>query len=225
MKRARINFKEAAWLLALLMLLLFLWDTPPVYPLRILVVFFHELSHAIMTWLTGGEVVQLAITPAEGGFCVSSGGSRFLITSAGYLGSLLWGGALLLLSTRHGKLALVTATLGLLLFGASLLFVRPLAGFGFFFGLAVGLALIAAAWWLPAQANAAILKIVGLTSCCYALFDIKEDLFGIPNAPTDATLLAELTGIPALLWGLLWAAVAVPAALGFLWYAVRRNSG
>ncbi|MBI2431425.1 MAG: M50 family metallopeptidase, partial [Candidatus Hydrogenedentes bacterium] len=64
-----------------------------------------------------------------------------------------------------------------------------------------------------------------LTSCCYALFDIKEDLFGTPNASTDATLLAELTGIPALLWGLLWAAVAVPAALGFLWYAVRRNSG
>ena len=36
----------------------------------------------------------------EGGYCKTIGGSRFVILSAGYLGSLLWGGLILIGASR-----------------------------------------------------------------------------------------------------------------------------
>ena len=70
-------------------LLLFFWDSGFVYPFRILVVFFHEMGHALMTVITGGRVAELGLNHMEGGHTLSMGGNRFLILNAGYLGSLL----------------------------------------------------------------------------------------------------------------------------------------
>jgi hypothetical protein len=42
----------------------------------------------------------------------------------------------------------------------------------------------------------------------YALFDVRDDVFRAPgDAVSDATMLAELTGLPASLWGLGWIAL------------------
>ena len=74
-----------------------LWDTAFIYPLKIFVVLLHEVSHAIAIWATGGVVDHIVLDPRQGGATLGRGGSAFLALSAGYLGSLLWGTALVLL--------------------------------------------------------------------------------------------------------------------------------
>ena len=89
------------WQLLLLTALVFaLWQTPVVVPLKILIVFFHEVSHAIATFLTGGEVISLSISANQGGVVWSRGGNRFITLTAGYLGSLMIGIGLLIAATR-----------------------------------------------------------------------------------------------------------------------------
>ena len=64
-----------------------LWPTPIVYPLKVFVVFLHELSHGLMAVATGGRIESIALDWREGGETVSLGGSAILTLSAGYLGS------------------------------------------------------------------------------------------------------------------------------------------
>jgi len=95
-----INLAEVGMLLAIMVVAWLLWDTVLILPLKILVVFFHELSHGLMAIVTGGEIVRIEVVRQEGGLCVTQGGNRFLTLSAGYVGSLCWGGLLLVLAAR-----------------------------------------------------------------------------------------------------------------------------
>lgn len=184
-----------------------LWDTPFVFPLKIFVVFLHELSHGLAAILTGGSIVRIELSAAEGGFCVSRGGVPFLVTSAGYLGSLAWGAALLLLGARARSGHFVLGFLGLVFFATTLLFVRSL--FGFAYGLTAGALLVWAALRLSPSASAALTKVLGVTSCLYAVWDIGSDTLSRSLANSDASTLARMTGIPAVLWGVLWITIAL----------------
>ena len=203
-------------LLVVVVLIVLLWDTWIVYPLKILVVFFHELSHGLAAVLTGGSIERIELQAAEGGMAVTRGGSRFVILSAGYLGSLLLGGLLLVAAARSRHDRRILAGLGVVLLGVTLLFVRPWFGFGMLFGLTTGAALLAAARLLGSAAADILLKVIGLTSCLYAVLDIKSDVLDRSELQSDARMLAELTGLPTVVWGLIWIVVAVLATLGFL---------
>ena len=64
--------------------------------------------------------------------------------------------------------------------------------------------------------------VLGLTSCLYAVLDIKSDVLDRPGLPSDAAMLTELTGLPTLFWGVLWITLAL-AACGLLFrWAWRR---
>lgn len=205
------------WKLALVFLaVVLLWDTWAVYPLKILVVFFHEMGHGLAAILTGGSVVEIQLQKEQGGHAVTQGGSRFLILTAGYLGSLLFGGAILLLAARSRNDKAITATLGVILIVVTLLFVRPWFGFGMLFGLGTGAALLLAAAYLGKHGNDWLLRVIGLTSCLYAVLDIKSDILDRPELESDARMLAEHTGIPTLVWGVLWILVALVATFWFV---------
>ena len=120
------------WQLILLTLLIAaLWQTPIVTPLRILVVFFHELSHAIATIATGGRVVEMSITAMEGGHVLSLGGNRFLTLGAGYTGSLLIGVALVLLAVRTHWDRRVVGGLGIMMLTVAALYLRDVFALAF----------------------------------------------------------------------------------------------
>ena len=199
----------------------YLWNTWIVYPLKILVVFFHELSHGLMAVITGGSIKEIRIVAAQGGVCVTAGGNRFLTLSAGYLGSLVLGGVILVLATRTRYDQTIATVIGGLMLLISLLFVRPIISFGIFFGLLAGLAMIAAGKYLSEDSNDFILKVIGLTSCLYAVLDIKSDVLDRPYLRSDARMLAELTHLPTIFWGLLWITIAVIAAVFFLLVACK----
>jgi hypothetical protein len=196
----------------------FLWNTPVVYPLKIFVVLLHEVSHAIAAIATGGSIQRIELTLDQGGACFCPGGNAFLTLSAGYLGSVAWGALLLTLATgaakRH-RLALIAV--GALLAAMTALYVRT--AFGLVFGLAAGFALIAAACSLPGAFQKGILLVLGLTSSLYAILDIKSDIIDRPELQSDAAMLADLTGIPTVVWGIFWIGIACLVS----WWLFRRS--
>jgi hypothetical protein len=212
--RARFLAGFVAYMVALWLL----WDTAAIYPLKIFVVFLHELSHGLAAIFTGGSITRIEITSNQGGVCYCGGGSRFLTLSAGYLGSLLWGVGLLLIAEGRRFWHLVTLmALGAIVVAVSVLYIR--SPFGLAFGVLFGLALIGMAKYLPLEIQTIALRVVGLTSCLYAILDIKSDILDRPQLRSDARMLAELTGVPTLVWGLFWTGIALAVS----WWLLRRT--
>jgi len=185
-----------------------LWETPLVYPLKVFVVFLHEISHGIVAVATGGAIHQITLSPLLGGACHCPGGNAFLTLSAGYLGSLFWGGVILEAGRRAGRRAdRVVHLAGGAMVVITLLFVR--GAFGLVFGILFGTGLLLAARSMSNDANRTLLSVLGLTSCLYAVLDIKADILDRPLLESDAAMLGDLTGVPTLVWGVLWITIAV----------------
>jgi len=186
----------------------FLWDTAFAWPLQMFVVLLHELSHGLVALATGGTIREIGLSPDQGGFCRCPGGNAFLTLSAGYLGSLGWGVLLLELGRRGSwasRIALGIGGAGILALGL----VTARSPFTLVLCLAAGAALLLAAGRLMARGRAFLLTALGLTSCLYAVLDIKSDILDRPGLPSDATALARLTGVPAAAWGTLWIVVSL----------------
>ena len=199
-------------------LALWFWHSPVLWPVKVLVVLFHELGHAIATWATGGTVVEIGLSPQQGGHALSAGGMRLAILNAGYLGSLLWGILLLAVARRRTSARAGLAALGLVVVVTTVWLVRPIIGFGFGFGAVMGVVLIACSRLLPATAAQVVLRGLGVFSILYALFDIRDDVFlADATALTDASMLAAETGVPSMIWGVLWLALGI----GVVWAARR----
>jgi len=203
--------------------LLFFWDSPALVPLKILIVLFHELSHALMTIVTGGEVVSMTLSGDQGGAVLSRGGNRFLTLSAGYLGSLLFGCGLYLLARGSKRDALWSGMLALVLALTALIFTRNLFGFVFSLGAAIAVGLLAR--FGGASANDIVLKAVGLASMLYVPADIVSDTLSRSHLRSDARMLAEEFGGFTQMWGVLWLVIAVVAIAGTLYLGWRRPAG
>src|SRR6185295_11413167 len=81
--------------------------------------------------------------------------------------------------------------------------------FGFAYGLAAGVALLAAARWLSNRTADMLLRILGTVSGLYAVWDIASDALFRSVPVSDANALAALTGVPGVVWALLWIAVSI----------------
>ena len=197
-------------------LALLLWDSFVAFPFRIFVVFLHEISHGLAAVVTGGAIESIGLSFDEGGVCRTRGGWPFLILNAGYLGSLFWGATFLVLGERRTRSRTVLAVVGAFTLLVTLFYVRTL--FGFAYGLLAGGALMAVAAKLRPAVSEVLLAAIGATSALYAVWDIASDaLFRHSNA-SDAAALAQVTGIPAVVWGVAWIAVS----LGVLGYVIKR---
>ena len=186
---------------------LVLWDTVVAYPFRVFVVFLHEISHGLAAVLTGGRIVSIGLSVNEGGVCVTQGGWRVVVLSAGYLGSLLWGALFLLLGGRRRRAPGVIALVGLFTLVVTLLYVRT--WFGFLYGLLAAGAFMLVATKLKPAASEILLAAIGVMSCLYAVWDISSDVLLRSIPCSDAAALATLTGIPGFVWGVLWVLASI----------------
>src|SRR5690606_21656012 len=166
-RRLHLTAAFAAYFVALWLL----WETPVVYPLKVFVVLLHEISHGLAALATGGSVHRIVLGMDEGGATYAAGGNAFVVLSAGYLGSLAWGLALLLAArARAARVRLAAGALGVLLLVVAVLYVRNL--FGIVFTLVFGAALLFASQRLGPVLLARMLTVLGLTSALYAVLDI-----------------------------------------------------
>jgi hypothetical protein len=212
-RRLRLLLGIAAFYIALW----FLWYTPVIFPLKIFVVLLHEISHALAALATGGTVERILLNIDQGGATYIRGGNAFLILSAGYLGSLLWGLLLIeLAGMRTQRARWAVTVLGAFVLLVAALYVRNM--FGFVFTAVFGVALVIASRKLAPRGVAAVLLVLGLTSALYALLDIRSDILDRPHVQSDAAMLADLTGVPTVAWGILWIGLALVAC----WFGLRR---
>lgn len=216
----RLRSISPIWLLIGFGLFL-LWTTPLIYPLKLFVVFLHELSHGMMAVATGGRLDHFVVNGNEGGHAISIGGSRFLILSAGYLGSLMWGGLILLIAARTNYDKALSVSLGLVTVLITLVFTRNT--FGIAFGMLFGTGLILAGKYVRESINDWMLRTIGFATCIYAILDIASDVLWRSALKSDARMLAELTGIPTLIWGSFWILLAIVGTGFFLSLASRAN--
>jgi hypothetical protein len=96
---------NARWLLLAILLTVLLFILPfaqvVTYPFLIFSTFIHETAHAVTAVLTGGRVDSLIVRLNGSGVTYTRGGIQFLISSAGYIGTILFGGILLIVSRRR----------------------------------------------------------------------------------------------------------------------------
>jgi hypothetical protein len=213
-----------------------------VYPVRLFATFIHEGGHVLATVLTGNSVQSLTVSPDASGEVYSLGTGWFsglLISSAGYLGTTAFGAGLLAwirfgfssriaLYISAGFVAVMTLFFGFLapIFN---LFATVTVG-GLFFTiisgafLAVGLAAIAKFASLK-WANLAV-AFLAVQCLLNAVFDLTNVLFisAMTNAHSDAANMAAATGIPGIVWVLIWFVVSiVMISIGLRIYAVNKN--
>jgi hypothetical protein len=191
-----------------------LWESSVLYPLKLFVVFLHELSHAMAVVLTGGRLhpPYITINSLQGGACTyvrpDSAVARFLIFSAGYLGSVLWGLLLCTLAVDGKARARESvAVVGTMMLCITVFYIRNV--FGVAFGVCFSAGLVAYARFVPIQGCSWLLTCLGLTSCLYAILDVKSDVLDRPHVHSDAYFLWRLTGVPTMVWGILWIAISL----------------
>ncbi len=211
------------WQLILISLLVFLlWNTPATFPLRVLIVFLHEIAHGLAAVLTGGSIESISVNMEEGGVTYTRGGSRFVILSAGYVGSLLLGIALFLIALKTHADRAVMALLGALALLIALIYTDGLFPKGF--AAATGLIMLLTARFLNRSVNDLVLRLIGLTSMIYVPYDIFSDTLARSALQSDARMLAEEFGGTTMFWGGLWLVLSLAAILLSLRYGLGKDS-
>jgi hypothetical protein len=215
---ARWRWRELLGLIGLGLALLLLWRVPGLswiaWPFRLFGTFVHELSHGLAALATGGQFQRFVVNPDLSGLAWSAGGVRWIVASAGYVGSAVFG-ALLILA---GRLLPARSVLGLLGLAFALLcafYVRN--AFGAVTGLGFAAALLLAAVYLRGLWAEALLLVLALQLLLDGFQSVIDLVFlsARGDVHTDAATLAGLTGLPAPAWAVLWglfsAGVAVAA--------------
>jgi len=208
------------------------------YPFQLFVTFIHEGGHALAAVVTGNSVRGLSVALDTSGLTetlVAPGGffSRFFISSAGYLGAMAFGALLLWLVRRRVKSSVVLYGSAAIITGLTVVFgfLVPLTNFSFspFTILSGGLitvGLVAAARFLSRPAAGFLVSFLAVQCVLNAIFNLR-DLAVLSlgtGAHTDAGNMQAATGVPAIFWALMWAAVAfVILSLALRAFAVARE--
>ena len=216
------------------------------YPFRIFVTFIHEGGHALAALLTLKFVTSLSVSPDTSGLTqwTSNGEpgmlTRIITSSAGYVGAMLYGALLLFLIRRAVAARLVLLGSAVYVFILATVFgvLMPilsgtwasLAGIPFTLlaGLVISIGLFAVARFASPRVATFFLSFLAVQCVLNALLDLKNVLFmSSPFAlsvPTDARILGEATGIPAIFWAVLWIGIAIAILTGAMRiYAVSKN--
>lgn len=208
--------------LVVALLSILLWQIPlfawPLYPFRLFMTFVHEISHGLAAIITGGAFQRFVVRPDLTGTAWSAGGIGSIVTSAGYIGSAAIGGLLMILAARGIAAKTVLSGLGLILGLLCLLFVRNL--FGIATGLVLATVLVVAGRRLTrplADGLLAVLTVQLMLNALESLFDLLRISTGGIPIETDAQIMAQATGVPAIVWAVVWSAIA----LIILWFSLR----
>ncbi len=199
--------------LVLAIVALFFWNSIFILPIKLMTVFFHELSHGLAAILTGGRIIRIDLNLNQGGVCYHQGGWFLIVASAGYLGSLLWGSSIFLASLIKGISVRVSQAIAIILIITTGLWIRNIQAIAITVTTAVALLYISAN--LKEKYCSMFLKFVSLVSCFYVVFDIKDDLLDRTVPISDAYQISKrifpsfMVPAGSYIIGLIWLAIAI----------------
>ncbi|OCH93632.1 hypothetical protein OBBRIDRAFT_885307 [Obba rivulosa] len=194
------------------------WNIPGVraliVPLKLFTIGWHELCHIVLAVLTGGTVEKVTIDPDLGGSTLVSGGHPPSILAAGYIGSALFGGVLILagFDTLVAKVVSFAVGLGLV---APLALVRnklTILLTLLYEGLLIGF------WFIDhSQALRWYCLFLGVMNMFYAVWDVADDKYFRKANDSDATQWWVLfPRVSAHLWATIWILFEIGALIGFV---------
>jgi len=176
-----------------------------VYPFQLFNTFTHELSHGMAALLTGGSFQRFSVHPNLSGLAWSSGGIRVIVLNAGYLGSAIAGGLVLVIAAHASDSGVVLLSLGVLLGVLCLLFVRNL--FGVLSGFGLSALFVWTALAAPVDWHHLLLLFLAVQMMLNALNSLYELWRGSTQGQmqgSDAHAMQAITVIPAPIWALGW---------------------
>lgn len=218
---------------------LLLWNLPFVdvvlYPFKLLATWLHELSHGLAMILTGAGFDHVVIYRDTSGLAyayttVGSFGTA-IIAAAGYMGTPLWGAALLVVTPDAPRARRALLVLGALLVVTTILVVAPAANgdrFGQWALPAIGVTIAACGLFLPARARVFVAHFIAAQACVNALLDIRvllrpsQVVDGKLAGMSDAGNMALNTFGTADRWAVwTWAIIWLAWSLAVLYIALR----
>ena len=223
---------QAMTLLLAAILSIALWFIPFAeilsYPFRIFVTFIHEGGHALAALVTGNSVQSLSVAMNGSGETYTTQGGMFsqmLVSSAGYIGAMTYGALLLVLIRRSVAARLVLVGSALVVFALTMIFgvIKPLVAgtwgslsglpFTLLAGVLISVGLFAVARFASARVATFLVSFLAVQCVLNALLDLKTVFFlSSPFAttvPTDALNMANATGVPAMIWSIIWISLSV----------------
>jgi hypothetical protein len=213
------------------------------YPFRIFVTFIHEGGHAIAALLTGNSVASLSVAMNASGETYTTQGGRLaqmFVASAGYIGAMAYGALLLVLIRRAVAARIVLLGSAVLIFGLTMIFglIKPLVSgvpgaltgvpFTLLAGVLLTMGLFAIARFTKPRVAMFFVSLLAVQCVLNALLDLKTVFFlsspFAPSVPNDAVNMANATGLPALLWAVVWIGAAITMlVVAMRFYVVRRS--
>jgi hypothetical protein len=212
--------------LVVFLILLALWPIPILNPIKLLVVLFHETSHVLAAWLTGGEVYGLALNSAGAGLTLGAGGNEVLIVAAGYLGSLLFGVILYALCgvweprDVWGVLALICCLAP---------WFRFLNEFTALFCVGTIVVMVLGFFLLTSDTKKFFIRVIATTCCLYPLIDVMSEYthqhvtWGHAVA-SDVSQLAMLTGISEGTLTATWLLLGLTAVMSLVLWSSEKDA-
>jgi hypothetical protein len=243
--RSKFASVRTFWLLiGMVCLSLFLRDIPGfsflLAPFNQFQTLLHEMSHALACVFTGGWVSGLTIVEdgnGHGGLTYTHGGIPLIYSQAGYMGEALWGCLLIALSRFPRLSRAILITIGICIGLVSVWFMPqdlinpavPLlqtAG-----SLVWGLAMAWALMWIGRQLSDnwahLALTFLAVQSCLSSLLGVwvllLQAMGAFPGTWSDATNMARMTHIPAMFWGVWWAAFSVGMMTWTMWMSYKAD--
>ncbi len=187
----------AAWFVPLLRIVML--------PLQYLNTHLHEMSHAIMAAATGGDIQNIIVRSDGSGVTPVAGGSILLEASAGYLGASIIGALMIYFGRTPERAKFVLYTLCGMLAVSMVAWVRGdvvgiMSGLFWVGALFIGAKELQGPWLLF------VVQFLGVEQCLtsvQSVFNLLE-ITQHTEVHSDALIMAQTTGIPALVWAFAW---------------------
>lgn len=218
---------------------LLLWNLPfgglVLYPFKLFATWLHELSHGIAMILTGAGFDHIVIYRDTSGlaYAYTSVGpfGTSIIAAAGYMGTPLWGAALLVITPNGHTARRALLVLSALLVTTTILVIAPALNgdrFGQWATPAIGAGIAVCALVLPDRWRVLGAHFLASQACVNALLDIRvllrpsQVVDGKYAGMSDAHNMALNTFGTTATWAVwTWAIIWLAWSLGVLYIALR----
>jgi hypothetical protein len=210
-----------------------IWNVPQLgfilYPFRLFVTFIHEAGHSVMAVFTGGSVVGFEVFSNGTGLATTRGGNMLFILPAGYLGAAFFGAALFYLVNRAHVTRLIGLVLGTFIILVS--FYLRATNIALVVGVISGVGLIALSLKASLGVNLLVLNILAIITGLNAVLDLvylaSNSSVALGTVLNDAAAFSRMFApfIPAAVWAVIWAGMALAMMGAAIWYGVVRPLG
>lgn len=186
---------------------IFFWDSFFFQPFKTFYVALHESFHGLASLLSGGNIHSMNLQ-SNSGHLISSGGFFPFISAAGYIGTAIVGG-LLILFTLYGFHQFLLSFISLLTIFLSLLYTDSYFSLPLLTSIFIGFFILLFSWKFSFHKYLSIF--LGTFFSFGSLQDIRTYLFSSLSSQTDAGILARYFGYDFLTF---------PIALSFAFISI-----